>query len=129
MGCVLWEVFSNNHSVIAEDRREVDLGSFRGASSTLDAFDRDEAADSDSGDWMDVWDRGDHMRFYCGLAFISGRTDYGPVYEMLNSPGWRLNSTKPTKRPPARRRRRSRRRPSCRLTAMSLMSRSTTDLT
>lgn len=83
VGCVLWEVFSDNHSVIADDGREVDLGSFRGASSTLDAFDRDEAADSDSGDWMDVWDRGDHMRFYCGLAFISGRTDYGPVYEMV----------------------------------------------
>ena len=83
VGCVLWEIFSDNHSVIADDGREVDLGSFRGASSTLDAFDRGEATDSDSGDWMDVWDRGDHMRFYCGLAFIAGRTDYRPVYEMV----------------------------------------------
>lgn len=81
VGCVLWEIFSDNHSVIADDGREVDLGSFRGTSSTLDAFDRGAAADS--GDWMDVWDRGDHMRFYCGLAFIAGRTDYRLVYEMV----------------------------------------------
>jgi hypothetical protein len=84
VGCVLWEIFSNNHSVIADDGREIDLGSFRGASSTLDAFDREDI-DEKPGmeDWMDVWDRGDHMRFYCGLAFIEGRADYRPVYEMV----------------------------------------------
>ncbi len=84
VGSVLWEIFSDNHSVIADDGREIDLGSFRGASSTLDAFDRGEI-EEESGmeDWMDVWDRGDCMRFYCGLAFISGRADYGSVYEMV----------------------------------------------
>ncbi len=84
VGRVLWEIFSDNHSVIDDDGREIDLGSFRGTSSTLDAFDRGDI-DEESGteDWMDVWDRGDHMRFYCGLAFISERADYGPVYEMV----------------------------------------------
>lgn len=84
VGCVLWEVFSDNHSVIADDGREIDLGSFRGTSSTLDAFDRSNI-DEEAGmeDWLDVWNRGDHMRFYCGLAFISGRTDYEPVYAMV----------------------------------------------
>lgn len=84
VGCVLWEIFSDNHSVIADDGREIDLGSFRGASSTLDAFDRGEIEEEEGmEDWMDVWDRGDHMRFYCGLAFIAGRTDYRPVYELV----------------------------------------------
>ena len=84
VGCVLWEIFSDNHSVIADDGREIDLGSFRGTSSTLDAFDRGRIEEEPGmQDWMDVWDRGDHMRFYCGLAFISGRTDYGPVYELV----------------------------------------------
>ena len=84
VGRVLWEIFSDNHSVVADDGREVDLGSFRGASSTLDAFDRGNPEEAPGmEDWLEVWDRGDHMRFYCGLAFISGRTDYRPVYEMV----------------------------------------------
>lgn len=75
-GCVLWEIFSDNHSVIADDGREIDLGSFRGAGSKLDAFDRgDIEEESGMEDWIDIWDRGDYMRFYCGLAFIAGHTD------------------------------------------------------
>jgi hypothetical protein len=91
VGRVLWEIFSDNHSVIADDGREVDIGSFRGASATLDAFDvsmprksgqhgRDAPAELD---WAISWDRGDCMRFYMGLAFIARRTDFRPVYELV----------------------------------------------
>ena len=83
VGRVLWEIFSDNHSVIADDGREIDLGSFRGASSTLALFDAGDSMADYREDWMDVWDRGDTMRFYMGLAFIEGRTDFGVVYEMV----------------------------------------------
>ena len=83
VGRVLWEVFSDGHSVIADDGREIDLGSFRGASCTLDLFDQGESMADYRDDWVDVWDRGDCMRFYMGLSFIEGRTGYGPVYEMV----------------------------------------------
>jgi hypothetical protein len=83
VGRVLWGIFSDNHSVIADDGREIDLGSFRGASSTLALFDAGDSMADYREDWMDVWDRGDCMRYYMGLAFIEGRTDYGVVYEMV----------------------------------------------
>ena len=90
VGAVLWEIFSDNHSVIAGDGREVDLGSFRGTSSTLDIFDYNkgrefekQAEDNPERDGLHAWDRGDHMRFYMGLAFISRRADYRPVYELV----------------------------------------------
>ena len=83
VGRVLWEIFSDNHSVIADDGREIDLGSFRGASSTLALFVAGDSMADYREDWMDVWDRGDSMSFYMGLAFIEGRTDFGVVYEMV----------------------------------------------
>lgn len=91
VGAVLWEIFSDNHSVIADDGREVDLGSFRGASATLDTFDvsmrrkSEPHAGDASGErnWAMTWDRADCMRFYMGLAFISRRTDFRPVYELI----------------------------------------------
>ena len=83
VGRVLWEIFSDNHSVIAADGREIDLGSFRGASSTLALFDAGDSMADYREDWMDVWDQGDTIRFYMGLAFFEGRTDFGVVYEMV----------------------------------------------
>ncbi|MCC5806149.1 MAG: hypothetical protein JJU00_07450 [Opitutales bacterium] len=88
VGAVAWEVFSDNHSVIAEDGREVSLGSFRGTGAFLDEFDRGrgqgrpESGESDEFAFP-LFDSGGYMRFYMGLAFNSDRCDYGSVYRML----------------------------------------------
>lgn len=74
VGCCLWDVFSDNHEVIAADGRHVDIGSFRAASGFLDEYlSRDREG----------WFRGDYMRFYMGTAFIAGRADLTPVYRMI----------------------------------------------
>ncbi len=88
VGAVAWEVFSDNHSVIADDGREVSLGSFRGTGGFLDEFDRGtrlgktESTEDDEFAFP-LFGMGDYMRYYMGLAFISKRCDYGPVYRML----------------------------------------------
>ena len=71
----LWDVFSDNHEVIAADERLVNIGSFRGASAFLDEY--------VSGDVRDTWREGDCMRFYLGTIWISGRADLTPVYAMI----------------------------------------------
>lgn len=74
VGMCLWDTFSDNHEVIMADGRCADIGSFRGASSFLDDYlTRDH----------DGWCEGDHMRFYMGSAFVSGRADLTPVYAMI----------------------------------------------
>jgi hypothetical protein len=74
IGLCLWDVFSDNHEVIAADRRAIDIGSFRGASAFLDEhLTREE----------DGWHRDDYMRFYLGTIWISRRADLTPVYAMI----------------------------------------------
>lgn len=74
VGLCLWDVFSDNHEVIAADRRAIDIGSFRGAGAFLDEhLTREE----------DVWHRDDYMRFYLGTIWISRRADLAPVYAMI----------------------------------------------
>ena len=70
----LWDVFSDNHEVIAADGRVTDIGSFRGASAFLDEY-----LSGDTGSWRE----GDHMRFYMGTIWISDRADLTPVYAMI----------------------------------------------
>lgn len=76
VGAVTWEIFSDNHTVFAADGREIELGSWRAASSFLSGLADGRAA-------ADAWHRGDSMRFYMGLVGIRGRCDYGPVYRMV----------------------------------------------
>ena len=64
----LWDIFSNNHSVIAADGREVDIGSFRGAAGFLAEF----AGGGRS-----------YMDFYMGTIWIARRCDFTPVYEFI----------------------------------------------
>lgn len=71
----LWDVFSDNHDVIAADGRVADIGSFRGASAFLDEY--------LSGSSRDTWRDGDSMRFYMGTIWTSGRADLTPVYVMI----------------------------------------------
>ncbi len=63
-----WEIFSDNHEVVAADGRAVDLGSWRAASSLLSVF-------ADGGDTT-AWERGDNMRSYMGLSQLARRCDY-----------------------------------------------------
>lgn len=76
VGQCLWDIFSDNHDVIAADGRVADIGSFRGASAFLDEY-----VNGHTGDM--TWREGDYMRFYMGSAWISGRADLTPVYVMI----------------------------------------------
>jgi hypothetical protein len=74
VGMCLWDVFSDNHDVIAADGRVADIGSFRGASGFLDSYlSRDH----------DGWKREDYLRFYMGTIGISRRADLMPVYAVI----------------------------------------------
>lgn len=74
IGLCLWDVFSDNHDVIAADGHAVDIGSFRGAGGFLDEYlTRDQ----------DRWREGDYLRFYLGTIWISRRADLTPVYAMI----------------------------------------------
>jgi hypothetical protein len=74
VGMCLWDVFSDNHDVVAADGRVADIGSFRGASRFLDTHLSRDQEDC----------RGeDYLRFYLGTIGISQRTDLTPVYAMI----------------------------------------------
>jgi hypothetical protein len=85
LGLCLWDVFSDNHEVIAADGRVVDLGSFRGSAGVIADFfegsnDREEK--SEDGMWSG-WDGGDYMRFYMGSWGLARRADLSPVYQLI----------------------------------------------
>jgi hypothetical protein len=74
VGLCLWDIFSDNHEVIAADGRAADIGSFRGAGAFLDEHvTRGE----------DRWRGGDYMRFYLGTIGLARRADLAPVYAMI----------------------------------------------
>lgn len=70
----LWDVFSDNHDVIAADRRVADIGSFRGAAGFLVEY--------LTGPNDDLWNM-DYCRIYLGTIWISDRADLTPVYAMI----------------------------------------------
>ena len=70
-----WDIFSDNHEVVAADGRLVDIGSFRSASAFLDDY-----LNAESGKAM-LWE-GDYMRFYMGTIWIRGRSDLRSVYSI-----------------------------------------------
>ena len=70
----LWDVFSDNHDVIAADGRVADIGSFRGAAGFL--------AEYLTGPNDDLWNM-DYCRFYMGTIWISDRANLTPVYAMI----------------------------------------------
>jgi hypothetical protein len=74
VGLCLWDVFSDNHDVVAADGRTVDIGSFRGAGEFLD-----EHRNRGSGDRRG----GDYLKFYMGTIWIGRRADLTPVYTMI----------------------------------------------
>jgi len=75
VGQCLWDVFSDNHEVIAADGRIADIGSFRSASAFLDEYASDHL--------RATCREGDCMRYYMGTIWVSGRADLTPVYAMI----------------------------------------------
>lgn len=73
VGRCLWDVFSDNHDVIAPDGREVHLGSFRAAGDVIADLLNDEVGGSQYG----------FMDFYMGTIGINDRADLTPVYVMI----------------------------------------------
>lgn len=85
LGLCLWDIFSDNHEVIAADGRIVDLGSFRGTGGMIaDFFDESPWTERkfDKEQWF-ARDRSDYMRFYMGTVWIAGRADLTPVYRLI----------------------------------------------
>lgn len=74
VGLCLWDVFSDNHEVIAADGRVVDIGSFRGAAGFIA-----ECVSGPNDDWRNM----DYCQFYMGTIWIGQRTDLTPVYRMI----------------------------------------------
>ena len=68
IGKCLWDIFSDNHEVIAADGRLADTGSFRGSGGFLAQW-MDEALGCSNYDYMD---------FYMGTVWINQRADMSP---------------------------------------------------
>ena len=83
LGLCLWDVFSDNHDVIAADGRIVHLGSFRGSAGMISDFFEGFPRSADDAD--DGWDtRGcGYMDFYMGTGWVGRRADLGPVYRLI----------------------------------------------
>ena len=84
----LWDIFSDNHEVVAADGRVVDLGSFRGSAGLLADFvnrrlQQPPSAPSHRSDLSDLSGPYDYMDFYMGTIWVGGRADLTPVYEMI----------------------------------------------
>jgi hypothetical protein len=73
VGQCLWEVFSENHEVVAPDGRIVDLGSFRGSGGFLADYLNQKLTTT----------RYDYIDFYMGNVFVWSRADLTPVYAMI----------------------------------------------
>lgn len=85
LGLGLWDIFSDNHDVIAADGRVVQLGSFRGRAGVIADFFETAAGkdeESENGMWR-AWDDGDYMRFYMGTWCLARRADLSPVYRLI----------------------------------------------
>ena len=76
VGLCLWDIFSDNHEVIAADGRLADIGSFRGSGAFIDQH------LTSGNDW---WREGDYLRFCLGTMWIARRADLAPVYAMIFS--------------------------------------------
>lgn len=74
VACCLWDLFSDNHEVVAADGRLADIGSFRAASAFLEEYLAGPTRE---------WDLGCGSRFYLGSIWISRRADLTPVYRMI----------------------------------------------
>jgi hypothetical protein len=73
VGQCLWDVFSDNHEVVAPDGRVLDLGSFRASGGFLaDILNRQIGADNY-----------DYLSFFMGTIWVAQRADLTLVYRMI----------------------------------------------
>jgi hypothetical protein len=74
VGCVLWDVFSNNHAVF-DERGKFDLGSFRASASFL--------AEEINVRYRQAGGRRAYLDFYMGTLWLARRADLRPVYRWV----------------------------------------------
>ncbi len=75
LGLVAYDIFSNNHEVIGEDRKAFNLGSFRGSGDFIAGFLNNH--------YPDKSDRYNYMDFYMGTIWIRERGVLMPFYEYV----------------------------------------------
>jgi hypothetical protein len=73
VGLCLWDVFSDEHEVVASDGRRLDLGSFRGSGGFL----------ADILNQQTGTEQYDYLSFYMGTIWVAERADLAPVYRMI----------------------------------------------
>lgn len=74
IGLCVWDLFSDNHEVIATNGKTVDLGSSRGSAGFIAAW---------IGSKQEDLQRYNYMDFYLGTQLISHRANLTPVYRMI----------------------------------------------
>jgi hypothetical protein len=73
MGRCVWDVFSDNHSVVAEDGRVVDLGTFRASAGFIA-----DLVSAESSTFS-----GDYMNYYMGSSGLHYLASMEPVYRLI----------------------------------------------
>lgn len=74
VGMCLWDIFSDNHEVTAEDGRVADAGSFRSSAGFIDGWISGRAGFAS---------KGNYLRFYLGTIWLRARANLIPVYAMI----------------------------------------------
>lgn len=75
LGLAIYDIFSNNHEVLASDNKVYDFGSMRGSGHFIADFFNDNV-DSLSQQY-------DYMDFYMGTVWVNSRADMLPFYEYV----------------------------------------------
>ena len=75
LGNAIWDIFSDNHEVIAEDDKIYNFGSFRGTGSTIADFINEHYPLSEG--------KLNYMDFYMGTIGISNRASLLPFYKHI----------------------------------------------
>jgi len=75
LGDAIWDIFSDNHEVIAEDGKIYNFGSFRGSGHTIADF-INEYYPLSAG-------KLDYLDFYMGSIWINGRASLLPFYKYI----------------------------------------------
>jgi hypothetical protein len=78
IGECLWDIFSNNNTVVDDSGYDVSIGSFRGSSAFIDAY--FDYFNRGRTEWRDC---GDHIRFYMGTIYSSEYINPFPVYQII----------------------------------------------
>ncbi len=78
LGCCLWDVFAENHDVVAADGMLVDLGSFRSAAGFIADFRHRRHYTQETFGNCD-----DYIEFYMGTTMVRHRADLTPMYELI----------------------------------------------